>query len=139
MSIEDLCQHWLRSHEEERDDSIQIYRPTGTSLPARRFRMAYRFHSDGRWEWLKLAPDCRHYFTAGAWRLETGASLTPEGTRQTHMLYLRGSSPTARTSRLGSADGLGGFTGGDPDSSEAAYLLVRLTPNQLCLRPVIFD
>ena len=134
MSLEDLCQHWLRSHEEEPDDGLQIYRPASTSLPARRFRLAYQFHSDGRWEWLELAPDCRHYFNTGSWRLEQGATLTPEGTRPQDMLYLSVGSPDPRSgSRRIAGRGISPLA----ESAEAAYCVEHLSGEQLCLRPII--
>lgn len=72
INTEYLCQHWVRSREEEHQtDRDQIYRPKNfKEFPVSRFRMQYIFRKNGDCDWYYLAPDDNHHFKPGKWRID---------------------------------------------------------------------
>ena len=72
INTEYLCQHWVNSREEElQTDKDQIYRRKDfKEFPLSHFRMQYIFYKDGNCEWYYLAPDDRHHFKPGKWRID---------------------------------------------------------------------
>ena len=68
--IKNLCQQWRHSIEEQKDSDAQelLFRPAGSRIfPPSRFRMAYKFASNGDCELLDLHPADRHYFKPAKW------------------------------------------------------------------------
>ena len=90
VNLDNLCQHWVRSGEEEtRASKDQIYRPAGhAGLPPSRFRMAYKFKRNGDCDWLSLSPDDDHHFKPGRWRLNHDGQLqiTANGVTETYRI-----------------------------------------------------
>jgi len=77
VEVDDLCRHWVRSHEEEQPgQTVQVFRPASSNaVPPSRFRMAYKFAADGSCELYVLSPDDAHRFEACTWGLaESGTA-----------------------------------------------------------------
>ncbi len=71
LAIQDLFQHWVHSSEEEPAGStVQIFRPfRSKTFPPSRFRMAYKFASNGTCEFYVLSPDDAHHFQPCNWTM----------------------------------------------------------------------
>jgi hypothetical protein len=92
IAINDLCQHWVHSNEEEKaGGNVQIFRPAASrKFPPSRFRMAYKFNRNGDCEWLFLSPDDAHHFKPGKWVIDasdkTRLKITADGTTKSYRI-----------------------------------------------------
>lgn len=92
INLDDLCQHWVHSREEQSPtDKDELYRPaTFKSFPPSHFRMAYKFAKDGTCEWLYLSPDDAHRFKPGTWRIDLHdwhiLQITKENTAESYRI-----------------------------------------------------
>jgi hypothetical protein len=92
IKLDDLCQHWVHSREEERSaDKDQIFRPAAfKKFPPSWFRMEYKFARNGDCEWLFLAPNDAHRLKSGKWILDpkdkTIIRITKEGTTSSYRI-----------------------------------------------------
>lgn len=102
VSSELICQHWVHSYEEDRADAeTRTFRPvTYKKFPPSRFRMAYKFASDGSCEWLKLAPNDAHRFQPARWNISTNDSTVLEITAAGTNMVWRISSLTNNLLRM---------------------------------------
>jgi hypothetical protein len=71
IDIDYLFQHWIHSSEEEQPGgTVQIFRPAASmNFPPSRFRMAYKFASNGSCEFHFLSPDDAHHFKPCSWTI----------------------------------------------------------------------
>jgi len=92
INLDDLCQHWVHSREEQSStDKDELYRPaTFKVFPPSHFRMAYKFAKDGTCEWLYLSPDDAHHFKPGKWRIDLHdphiLQITKENTTESYRI-----------------------------------------------------
>jgi hypothetical protein len=93
MDINDLCQHWVHSWEEQKDPDVkdQIFRPAASrAFPPSRFRMAYKFAQNGDCEWFYLSPDDGHRFKPGKWLIDatdkTLLKITTDGETKSYRI-----------------------------------------------------
>jgi hypothetical protein len=71
VKVDNLYQHWVRSHEEEHlGQTVQVFRPASSKVfPPSRFRMAYTFARNGSCTVYVLSPDDAHHFDACTWSI----------------------------------------------------------------------
>jgi hypothetical protein len=69
--LKDLYKHWRHAREEQKNDGVEIYRPANThKFPMSRFRMAYKFQTEGKCQWYYLSPRDAHHFKNGSWSID---------------------------------------------------------------------
>lgn len=78
INTEYLCQHWVNSYEEEKqNDNEEVYRPLDfKEFPPSWFRMRYVFFKNGDCDWFAGDPKDRHHFKPGKWRVDPNDKST---------------------------------------------------------------
>ncbi len=66
---EELCRHWVHSHEED-SGSEMVFRPATYELPPSRGRLSFELKEDGGLNFYGLGPADRTAASKGRWRLE---------------------------------------------------------------------
>lgn len=69
-----LFQKWMRSQEEERSSSKQIYRPENFPFPRARGRSGFKIEANGNFLYIGIAPEDGRLLMIGRW-YESGRNL----------------------------------------------------------------
>jgi len=70
-----LFQKWLRSQEEEKSSSEQIYRPESFPFPRSRGRIGFNIENNGHFLYIGIAPENGRFPLMGQWNMRSKNTL----------------------------------------------------------------